>query len=250
MLKPKLLILALALSCFSFTQAKRFDHSYSAWDRILKAHVTKGSHYNKFNYKALNKNINEVKKYANILSSVTKAEYQGFSRDQKLAFLINAYNVFTVELIARKYPIKSILSLGVLGTGPWDKKNIPFLESEFSLNMIEKKYIIPKFGEARIHFAINCASIGCPSLQNFAFTANGLEQQLEEATKSFVASEHRYSYDSDKNKLKISKIFNWYENDFIKQYGSVQNLFAKVLKNRKIEKAKVGYRKYNWNLNE
>ena len=247
------------ISLLSLNIFASFDHTHSSWDKLLKKYVTAKSDYNRFQYKKLKANKNDLKslnQYLKSLSSVSMKEYQTFSKQQKLAFLINAYNAYTIDVIFTRYPVKSIRDIGFLSMGPWRRENIKLLSKEMSLHQIEKDYLIDKFNAPRIHFAINCASVGCPSIQPFAFNHKELEKQFEVSAKDFVLNKSKNYYDSKEDKLKISKIFEWYAYDFDEKYGSVKKYLAPILakNNKKLEKrilnAKIEYLDYDWALNE
>ena len=235
------------------------DHSHKNWDQLLKKYVVIKDDYNRFGYKLLksssmDKQIFEA--YLDELSSVSIADYKSFNNNQKLAFLINAYNAFTVDVILSRYPIKSILNIGFAGQGPWKKKNIDFLGSKMSLHQIEKDYLIDKFNAPEIHFAINCASIGCPSIQPYAFVAHEIDRQFDGSAKYFILNKSKNYYDSNNKVLKISKIFDWYADDFEKKFGSVKKYLAPIISQgdekarNRILKAKINYFNYDWDLNE
>ena len=240
----KIILLTLLMTFNSFA----FDHSFKKWDNLLNKHVKRSGHQTLFNYKELKKDTKEFEAILNTLSSVTKKEYSSFTKDQKLAFLINSYNAFTVKIIVKNYPVKSIKDIGSLFTNTWNIKFFKFLGKKgFYLDGIEHGIIRKNFNEPRIHFAVNCASIGCPSLLEEAFKAETLDSQLDTAAKNFVMN-------TSKNKLtdqglEISAIFKWYGDDFKKTYGSFQKYLAKYLGDKAI-KAEVDFLDYDWKLNE
>ncbi len=143
--------------------------------------------------------------YLNELKTVQPND--NWTKSQVLAYWINAYNAYTIQLIIEKYPVKSIKSI----SNPWDEKFIPFKGNLVSLNFIEHD-ILRKMNEPRIHFAIVCASVSCPKLQNEAITASNLEEQLTDATKEFLADPSKNELSKDT--IKISKIFKWFKKDF------------------------------------
>ena len=158
-----------------------------------------------------------------------------------LAYYINLYNAYTVDLILRNYPTKSIKDID----SPWTKEFVKVGDTEISLGGIENS-VLRKMNEPRIHFAINCASISCPKLLNEAFTANKIEEQLERVTKEFVNSDKN---EISKNSVKLSSIFDWYKKDF-KENGTVID-YVNQYSNTKINSgASVSYKEYDWNLNE
>ncbi|WP_235293595.1 DUF547 domain-containing protein [Portibacter lacus] len=210
------------------------DHS--AFNSLLSAHVTtKGI----VDYAALKKYISKLDDY---LSDLDKNSVQSdWSRNEKLAYWINAYNAFTIKLILDNYPVNSIQDIS--GGKPWDKTWIKLGGKTYSLNQIENDIIRPEFKEPRIHFAVNCAAQSCPPLANKAFTADNLNDLLEKQTKSFI-NNSKYNTIASKS-VTISKIFDWYGVDFGDKIAFL-NKYAEVEIN---SNAKIDYTEYNWSLN-
>lgn len=211
--------------------------NHDLWHRLLKTHVSDNG---KVNYLAINKDKTSLDEYINLLSKNTPNNH--WSKNETLAYWINAYNALTIDLIIKNYPVKSIKDIKT----PWDQRLWKLGNKWYNLNDIEHQ-ILRKMDEPRIHFAIVCASLSCPKLQNYAFTATDLETQLTDSTKAFLADTDRNIITEDH--LKLSKIFQWFTKDF-KQYGSVVD-FVKAYTEININaKAKTTYLDYNWNLNE
>lgn len=195
--------------------AEAFDHSHSPFDQVLKDHVVNRGHESVVRYKALAKNPSALDTYLASVSKVSEAEYGAWTEPQKLAFLINTYNAFTLKLIVEHYPVKSIKDLGGIFISPWKKKFFALFGTKAHLDHIEHDLIRGQFKEPRIHFALVCASKGCPKLMDSAFTAASLGDQLEQAAQNFLT-------DIEKNRMKssptpvleLSSIFKWYGKDF------------------------------------
>ncbi len=164
------------------------------------------------------------------------------SRYEVLAFYINLYNAATVHLILEHYPLKSIKDI----KNPWGESRIRLGGDQISLNKIEHG-ILRKMNEARIHFAINCASESCPKLRNRAFTAKGMELELQQAAMDFIndQSKNRISEDD----LLLSAIFKWYRGDFM-QKRSLVAYIQPFTKTEIRETARISYLPYDWSLNE
>ena len=162
-----------------------------------------------------------------------------------MAYWINAYNAFTIDLVVSEYPVKSIRNIGK--GSPWDIRFIKIQDKEYSLNDIEHKILRVEFDEPRIHFAINCAAISCPKLLNEAYVAEKLDLQLEAMAKEFIndAENNRIS----SKKAELSNIFNWFKEDFTKN-GSLIEYVNQYANTKASPKARIVYLKYNWNLNE
>ena len=241
--------LLICLNIFAESAFANFDHSHLKWDQILKQYTTKNENQVYFNYNGLKNNEDELSHYLRQLELVTKKEFNTFSRDQKLAFWINAYNAYTIQIILKNYPVKSIkdISSGWFSSGPWKKDFINLFGKTMSLDNIEHDIIRKEFAEPRIHFAVNCASIGCPYLLQEAFVANRLSIQLDKAAINFLHNKSKNFLKG--NTLYLSKIFDWYGNDFNPIYGSFKNYIIKTL-NLAQKKYDVEFNDYNWNLNE
>jgi hypothetical protein len=236
------LLVLLAFNSFAF------DQSHEAFDKALKAYTFKKGSQVSVDYKSLAENKGELDSYLKQLEAVKKAEFSKFTTDEKLAFWINAYNAYTLKLIIKNYPVKSIKDIGGLFSGPWDQKFIYLMGKNMTLNEIEHGTIRKQFKEPRIHFAVNCASIGCPSLLQEVFVGSKLDAQLETATKNFLANKDKNFYDKSKNTLFMSKIFKWYGGDFKDKFGNKEQFISKYIEFPK--NADTDYLDYNWNLNE
>jgi hypothetical protein len=211
--------------------------NHAKWNVLLQKNVSKNGNVN---YKAFQKDSKQLQAYLNELSVNVPAK--SWSKNATLAYWINAYNAYTVQLILDNYPTKSIKDIN----DPWGKKFITLGNKKYSLEEIEHE-ILRKMNEPRIHFAINCASFSCPNLLNEAYTEAKLEQQLKAVAKSFINDRTKNTITT--NKIEISKIFDWFAGDF-KNKGSVID-FLNQYSNVKISgNAKINYKEYNWNLNE
>jgi hypothetical protein len=230
------LIAALAIFFWANSAfAQSFDHGYAQWDAQLKKHVKwlPDNKQSRVNYKGFAADQAELTKTLESLSAVTAAQYATFNKEQQMAFLINAYNAFTIELILSKYPdLKSIKNVTSFGS-PWKKKFFTLLGEERNLDWVEHERLRPNiagggFKDPRVHVAIVCASIGCPALPPEAFTAAKLDSQLDEGMARFVGDKTRNRYAD--GKLQVSSIFKWFKEDFEKGYkgfGKVEDVFAK-----------------------
>ena len=138
-------------------QALAFDHAHRGWSEIVKGSVTWTNSASTVNYKYLKSNLISLDKYLKELSEVKSSEFEQWNRDQQLAFLINAYNAWTVKLILENYPVKSIKDIGGIFSSPWKQKFIKLFDKEISLDWIEHEKIRPTYKEPRIHFALVCA---------------------------------------------------------------------------------------------
>jgi hypothetical protein len=255
-MQPRVLVF-LIFFVANITNALAFDHSHGKFNLLLQTHVKFKNKQSFINYLKIKKNSVSLENYLKSLSSVSKKEFKKFSKDEQLAFLINAYNAFTIKIIIDNYPVKSIKDIGSFFTNTWKMKFFTLLEEKSHLDNIEHNLIRKQFNEPRIHFAVNCASIGCPSLQRKAFTAKNLNILLESATNNFLSNTTKNKFEKNKKEIKLSKIFKWYGEDFKKKFGSIEKFIAKYLtsnsndqKNIINEKFSLTWTDYDWKLNE
>jgi len=234
-----------------------FDQSHPKLDSILKEVVVINGHKSSVRYSSLKRDRLTLDQYLGEIENVTLAEYQQWSEPQKVAFLINAYNALTIKLILSKYPdLKSIKDLGGFFSGPWKVEFFSLFGEKRHLDYIEHTLLRKQFSEPRIHFALVCASIGCPALRNEAYVADRLDQQLNDAMKNFLRDLDRNFFESSTETLKISSIFKWFKGDFAKTKGSVEAFIApwitddiklrQRIRNKEID---IDYLDYEWTLN-
>lgn len=213
------------------------EFSHDAWDKLLRKYVSASG---KVNYAGFKKDQAALKAYLKLLSD--NPPKSSDSRNKQLAYWINAYNAFTIDLIVANYPIKSILKLD--GGKTWYVKRITIGGKKYSLSGIEKDILIGRFKEGRIHFAINCAAKSCPPLMNRAWTAQNLTDNLNRATRNFINNQ---GFNKIKKKsAKLSHIFDWYQADF----GNVTAFINQYSATKMSTKAKIEYLDYNWDLNQ
>ncbi|MGE3975319.1 MAG: DUF547 domain-containing protein [Bdellovibrionales bacterium] len=241
----------------------QFRHDHAQWDKFLKKYVTVNNGVSLVDYEAIKKNRRELDSYTESLQTIAGTEFSGLSENERLAFLINAYNALTIQLIIDNYPgIKSIkdirpsFSLSNPTRSPWKIKFFKLFMEEHSLDDIEHEMIRKKFKEPRIHFAVVCASKGCPPLRFEAYLADKLDMQLTEATKAFLKNGVYNRFDANENTLYLSSIFKWYGDDFVRTHGSVKSFVAPYIaktpdESRLIQndKVKIKFLDYDWSLN-
>ncbi len=189
------------------------------------------------------------------LEKMQSVSISTFNRDEQMAYWINLYNARTVQLILEHYPVESItkIKFGFFDFGPWDEKLLKVEGVELSLNDVEHRILRPIWKDARIHYVVNCASMGCPNLQKEAFEPANLEALLDKGAKEYV--NHQRGAQVIGQNLQLSEIYEWYQEDFGKNEAEViQHLLkyatpekAKLLK--KHQKSSISY-EYDWALNE
>ncbi|MFV1873062.1 MAG: DUF547 domain-containing protein [Oleiphilus sp.] len=260
----KVLSFILFTSIASMSQAQTTDHAI--WDGLLKKYIVEidQGQATQVDYAGFQQDRDSLKAYLDDLSALSQKEFDALSPNGQLAFLINAYNAWTVEFILTKYPdLESIKDLGSFFRSPWKKQFIPLLGKQRSLDDIEHKLIrgSGRYQDARIHFAVNCASIGCPALRAEAFNANDLDAQLEQQTVLFLSDESRNRFTD--GELQVSSIFKWYREDFEKGWSGVDSLaqffalYAKALglsdqqaMALQAGKLDIEFLDYDWRLND
>ena len=263
----KTILLALAAFAMS-ASALGFDHSHKAWDDLLRKHVryAEGGNASKVAYAGLARDRAQLKAVLAEYSKVPKVEFDGWTKPQQQAFLINAYNAYTIEKILTRYPdIKSIREFGAVFGNPWKDKFFTLFGQPSYLDQIEHEILRREgvYDEPRVHVAVVCASIGCPMLPNEAFTPEKLDAQLEDGMRRFLSDRTRNRYSAQAGKLEVSKIFDWYGKDFEKGHRGYTSVKATLAKYAELladkpedraavrgQKAEVAFLDYDWTLND
>ena len=230
---------AITFSILISLQSFAFE-GHQVWDRLLKGNVNE---IGEVDYKGFYKNQKELDAYLQLLSESVPDE--SWERAEAMAYWINAYNAFTVKLILNTYPVESIMDIN--DGKAWDLKFFELGGEKYSLNQIEHEILRPTYQDARIHFAVNCASFSCPILLNQAYTAENLEKLLDQQAQYFINNIDKNSISADK--VEISKLFEWYAEDFTKEGSLIE--FLNQYSNTQINpSAKVEFKEYSWKLNE
>lgn len=214
---------------------------HKTWDDLTRKHITSSG---KVDYAGFKKDKTELEKYIKELQSYHK-DVSTWGKNKRLAYWINVYNAVTVKLIVNNYPVKSITDL--YGGKPWDQKLINLGGTDYSLDVIENKIIIAKFNEPRIHFAVNCAAKSCPKILNRAWTEDNIQRYLTKQTKAFLTNSSQNKITKDK--VTISKIFDWYKKDFGTTDENVIKFINKYSDTEVNSTATVAYNDYDWSLN-
>ena len=194
--------------------AQKIDHG--AWDRFLKLNLIAPhpSGINRVRYQTVGPEDQKLLKDS--LRSLQAIAISNFNRDEQKAYWINLYNAFTVDLILSRFPVASIcdinVSPGLFARGPWGAKLLTVEAEKLSLDDIEHRILRPIWKDNRAHYALNCASLGCPNLQPTAYTSDNSEALLEKGAREFV--NHRRGVSIQKGKLQVSSIYVWFQEDF------------------------------------
>jgi Protein of unknown function, DUF547 len=229
-----LLLILLLLTIKSFSQ----NVDYKNYATFLKKYV---SNLGNVNYDKIKANKSEIDAIADQLTDSKPNDK--WTKNEKMAYYINLYNVFTIKSIVDNYPVKSIKDI----SNVWDKKIIPQGKILYSLSDIENK-ILRKMDDPRIHFAINCASFSCPKLENEVYVTEKLDKQLDAGAKEFINDKNKNQITA--SEIKLSNIFDWYSGDFKNDSGSVIEFLNKYSKTTIDKNAKKKFLEYNWSLNK
>ncbi|MCG6352179.1 DUF547 domain-containing protein [Vibrio fluvialis] len=219
--------------------------SHQAWQEILDRYLITQGEYSLFRYSAVsNKDQQLLKHYIEYLSNIAP---RTLTKPQQYAYWVNLYNAATVQLIIENYPVPSITKLGSwLSFGPWDEDLLTIQGQAITLNDIEHRILRPIWRDPRTHYAVNCASLGCPNLQGEAFTAENRERLLEQAAREFINSTK--GAHKEGNQWVISSIYDWFSEDFGSQQALIQHL-ATYHSELADYHGKFKY-EYNWQLND
>lgn len=247
------ILFALAMVCLGCctatgqNQADTAPVNHATWDSLLHRHVKADGFVD---YKGMVRDSNELNQYLSRLSAANPNS-KNWSREEKMAFWINAYNAFTVKLIVDAYPVKSIKDIkrGIPFVNTvWDIKFIKIGGKTYDLNNIEHSILRPNFKDPRVHAAINCASYSCPVLRAEAFEASTLDAQLTDAMRTFVNDPLRNRVTGDK--AEISEIFKWFKGDFTKEAKSIRGFLNQYARQKLKANGSIQYLDYDWRLND
>lgn len=259
-----LLVALLAPSMRAGAAANGFDHAHTLYDGVVKRNVTDG----KVNYAALKADSKALDQYLANVAAVPEAQFKSWDETRRLAFLVNLYNAATLRLILDHYPPKSIKDIGSFFKGPWDQPVVRLFGNTITLNTLEHEMLRKQYQEPRLHMALVCAAKGCPPLRSEAYTAERLNEQLDDQSRRYLASAAGLRIDRTNHEVHLSAIFKWYGGDFSRKYApstgftglnkterAVANFCARYLPaaDRKFLEAggyAVKFLDYDWSLNE
>lgn len=236
--------------------AMTIDHS--TWDQLLKTYVRPGRDgINSVRYAAFKHSGHEsLKRYIDMLQNVDPAQ---LDRREQFAFLANLYNAATIDVVLDHHPVRSIkdISLGgglfaAVTGGPWKSRFLEIKGVRLSLDDIEHEILRPVFADARVHYAVNCASIGCPNLGTEAFTGPELDRQLDAAARAYI--NHPRGVSVKNARVQVSSIYNWFKADFGGNDAGVLRHLAKYAEPelaRALRSASgIAGHDYDWRLND
>ncbi|MYD97765.1 MAG: DUF547 domain-containing protein [Gammaproteobacteria bacterium] len=234
------------------TNAASIDHA--PWQELLDAHLkTHPSGINRFDYGALKANAEDRRKLTTYLLDLTKLDPRSYSRKEQFAYWVNVYNALTVHVVTGRYPVDSIKDIksGLITFGPWELELITVQGENLTLDDIEHGILRPIWRDPRIHYAVNCASLGCPNLSPEAYRSDNAERLLEASAREYI--NHPRGAQEVDGELLVSSIYDWFKVDF---GGNDAGVFAHLRKYARPELADTldGHdsfdHDYDWKLND
>ena len=254
--KKKIALLFLGIYIASLFPLPAFANDYSSWQKFLDLYLKDGL----VNYSAVKDDPALFEGVISQLEKVKKEEYDRWSPDAKKAFWINAYNLEAIKLVLDHYPLKRSLGIQALRypansiqqiSDVWNQETLTVLEKKISLNYIENEILRKEFQDPRIHFAIVCASLGCPVLRDEPYVSDRLDSQLNDAVAKFMQDRRKFNYDARNNTFYFSPIFKWFKEDFEKAGGSIAFIKKYIPQDKNLPvSGKIQWLDYDWSLNE
>jgi hypothetical protein len=234
------------------------DHH--VWQAVLDQYlVVEKPGVTRFDYAAA-KAKGGAAKVAAYVDAMAKIDIDQYARDVQLAYWINLYNALTVKVVLDHYPVASIRDIDISGwfsDGPWGAKLITIEGRNLSLNDIEHRILRPIWHDPRIHYAVNCASVGCPALAKAAYQGQAINRQLDDQAKAFINSPRAIAPDADGKGLILSSLYDWYGDDFGKDDRAKLAHFRKYATGKTLDllagltdDIPVGDYRYDWSLND
>ncbi len=249
-----------------FTAFAGFDLSHKKFNQVLKNYVvdSENNRSTKVLYSSLVNDTHNFQIYLDDLSKVKYSEFSAWKKDDRLAFLINVYNAFTIKLILDNYgKINSIKDIGSFFVNPWKIKFIELFGEKISLDHVEHEMIRKLFSEPLIHAALVCAAKSCPPLRREAYRGEMLSFQLRDNMQRFLMDRNRNRYNYKINRVELSSIFKWYKEDFTDTFGRYSSLnnfigsFSDFISDNskssnELKKGQfdIKFNDYDWSLNE
>ncbi len=274
-MKRLMLALVLVSGTAGHAATPFFDHQHSAWTALLQKHVVlvDGGKASRVRYDGFARDRVALKSYLASLSGASAQQFSSWTKAQRMAFLINAYNAFMIEKILSRYPnIGSVWDFGKIFGNPFKDEFFMLLGEPYSLDRIEHGTLRAPgaYDEPRVHFAVNCASVGCPMLREEAYVAARLDSQLEEQTRRFLSDRSRNRFGPAGGELEVSRIFDWFEEDWTSGYrgfngasrpirsreqflADYAELLADAPEHRSLirgQRAPLSFLDYDWGLND
>jgi Protein of unknown function, DUF547 len=237
-------VVALILALFPLAGHAEVGAWQKNYDALLKKYVAGGN----VRYAAWKANAADVAALDRIVESIGAENPSDLSRNDKLAFYINAYNAWVIHLVLEKYPLKSVSDWAPLD-GIFTGKHIKLAGEQVSLDYLEKDLVLKGLDEPRAHFGLNCASRSCPVLIPAAYNGATIDATLSERAKAYMVNPYGVQLSNDGKTARLSMIFKWYEDDF-KAAGGPVAFINKYRPQPLPADVKVEFQDYDWSLNE
>lgn len=251
-------LIVFSMTLLTPVSAFSFDHNYGLWDQFLKEHVKSGL----VDYETIKKSPKDFTALVKKIEGVALEEYQIWPDKEKKAFWINAYNIGAIKMVLDHYPLRRTIGLQAIRfpaesiqqiSGVWEREVFNIMGKGISLNYIENNLLREEFKDPRIHFAIVCASRGCPVLRDVAYTAETLEVQLDHQVHLFLSDRDKFQYDAESDTLYLSHILEWFQEDFERVGGIVSFIRKYIPQDMSLkitEQSKKQWLDYDWSLNK
>jgi len=242
-----------------------YERAQGDFDALLHAHVqwNAAGTSSVVDYAGFERDRTRLRAYLASAAQVEPGRFAAWTPTARQAFLINVYNAATIDLVLSRYPdLDSIKELGGLFSSAWQRPFLLLLGKPRSLDDIEHVLLrgASDFRDVRIHFAVNCASVGCPALRPEAYVASRLNSQLDDQTRRFLRDRSRNGYDADADVLRVSKLFDWYAGDFARLEGGVAAFLSRYPRELALNGALASrlaggqlalhFAPYDWSLNK
>lgn len=221
--------------------------SHDLFNQVLQKHVHEG----RVDYGKLKEKPSVFEAY---LDQLATANPKMMNYNEQLTFWINAYNALIIKGVIDHYPTKSVRKVKLF-RGFFSRIKFHVAEKNYTLNEIEHDILRAEFVDPRIHFALVCASISCPPIEDKVFLPETIEEQLDEVTHKFINNPEKVKIDRKKRRVYLSKIFKWYKEDFTEGYDGVPDFLADYLPPDDADfvledDIKFYYLDYDWSLND
>jgi hypothetical protein len=233
-----------------------FDHTHSAWNEALDKYLGDDGKVQYTQIKAeISAPLNPYSTYLAQLTAVKAPDFEKWTKEQQLAFLINAYNALTIKLVVDHYPVATIDDIGSVFKSPGEKPFFSLFDGTVkTLDELEKKQLRVRTQDPRVYIALNKAAISSPRLATDAYAAIRLNDQLDEASRDFLADKTLNQYEPKSGTLWLSRVFDWYAEDFDGPYGGVVKFVDKYgpenAKKAIASSGKIRFLKFNNGLND
>ena len=245
------LFFAGVLAAGAFAQAAAFDHTHARYGVVLERFVRDGL----VDYRGLHEDPAGLDAYLDTLAAVGRRDFERWSREDQIAFLVNLYNARTLRLIVDHYPVESIKDIGGWFRSPWKLPVVRLFGKAVTLDHVEHDVLRARYEEPRIHFALVCAAMGCPPLRREPYVGARLDAQLDDQGRTFLADRPKNRFEAAEQVLHLSPIFKWFREDFTTEGRTVAGFVRPFLPEDDARRLSPGsvrirYTDYDWSLNE